>query len=54
MDRDALFLLSLVSLAVASITVGVAGWVLWTRDHRAAAGKAVDAPVDHPVRAEES
>ena len=53
MDRDALFLLSLVALAVASITVGVAGWVLWTRDHRAA-GKAVDAPVDHPVRTEES
>jgi hypothetical protein len=48
MDRDALFLLSLIALAVASVTVGVAGWMLWTRDHRAAT------TAEHPVPAEES
>jgi uncharacterized membrane protein len=53
MDRDALFLLSMIALAVASIVVGVAGWVLWTRDHRAA--KTADLPpaAEHPVAAEE-
>ena len=37
MDRDATLLLSLVLLAAASIIVGVSGWVLFIRDHRAAA-----------------
>lgn len=36
MDRDATFLLSLVMLAAAAIAVGVSGWVLFVRDHRAA------------------
>lgn len=49
MDRDALFLLSLISLAVASIVVGVSGWVLWTRDHRAASVAGVAEPPDAPA-----
>jgi hypothetical protein len=35
MNRDGLYLLSLIALAVAALTVGLAGWVLWSRDHRA-------------------
>ena len=46
MDRDALFLLSLISLAIASVVVGVSGWVLWTRDHRAARVAGVTEPGD--------
>ena len=37
MDRDATFLLSLVTLAAAAIAVGVSGWVLFLRDRRATA-----------------
>jgi hypothetical protein len=36
MDRDATFLLSLVSLATAAIVVGISGWILFLRGHRAA------------------
>jgi hypothetical protein len=35
MDRDATFLLTLISLAAAALVVGVSGWVLFVRDHRA-------------------
>lgn len=35
MDRDATFLLALVMLAAAALAVGVSGWVLFVRDHRA-------------------
>jgi hypothetical protein len=47
MDRDSLFLLAMIVLAVASVVVGVAGWVLWTRDHRGAVAAA------HPEATEE-
>ncbi len=36
MDRDATFLLSLIMLAAAALAVGISGWVLFVRDHRAA------------------
>jgi hypothetical protein len=51
MDRDALFLTSLIALAAAAVVVGVCGWLLWARDHRAAAAPASS---DHPVPAEDS
>lgn len=35
MDLDATLLLALVSFAGAAIAVGVTGWVLFVRDHRA-------------------
>ncbi len=35
MDRDATFLLSLLVLAGAALVVGVSGWYLFVRDHRA-------------------
>jgi hypothetical protein len=35
MDRDATFLLSLAMLAAAALVVGVSGWVLFVRQHRA-------------------
>ncbi|HSL12120.1 MAG TPA: hypothetical protein VLA82_12465 [Actinomycetota bacterium] len=38
MDRDSLLLLALASLVVASLTVGVSGWVLVVRERRYAAG----------------
>jgi hypothetical protein len=31
MDRDATFLLSLVTFAVAAFTVGICGWMIWSR-----------------------
>ena len=37
MDRDATFLLSLVMLTAAALVVGVSGWLLFVRQHRAAA-----------------
>jgi hypothetical protein len=43
MDRDATFLLSLVTFAVAACTVGVCGWLLWSRTRPEAA------PQRHPV-----
>jgi hypothetical protein len=44
MDRDPLLLLSLTALAAAGFTVGIAGWVLWVRDHRSRdVGRAPDA-----------
>jgi len=48
MERDAAFLLSLIMLAAAAITVGVSGWVLFVRGHRAATA------ADHPPTPEES
>jgi len=35
MDRDTTVLLALISLAAAAAVVGVSGWVLFARDHRA-------------------
>jgi hypothetical protein len=46
MDRDALFLLSLVTVAVAAFTVGVSGWIIWSRT------RSTDG--DHPAVAEGS
>jgi hypothetical protein len=43
MDRDATFLLSLILLAAAAIVVGISGWVLFVRDHRAASPHPADA-----------
>jgi hypothetical protein len=43
MDRDATFLLSLVTFAVAAIAVGVCGWLLWSRSRGDAAVR------QHPV-----
>jgi hypothetical protein len=40
MDRDATFLLSLVTLALAALAVGVSGWVLFVRDRRASVAEA--------------
>ena len=48
MSLDDTFLLALVTLAVAAIGVGVCGWILFVRDHRA--WKLVHA---HPDTAEE-
>jgi len=47
MDRDATFLLSLVTFAVAAFTVGICGWIMWSRTRAAHVA-------DHPVVAEES
>lgn len=46
MDRDGLFLLSLIALAAAALAVGGAGWLLWVRDHRA--WKASHSRAAHP------
>ena len=47
MDRDATFLLSLVTFAVAAFTVGICGWMIWSRGREQSA-----AP--HPSADEES
>ncbi len=47
MDRDATFLLSLVTFAVAAFTVGICGWLMWSRT------RATAAP-EHPAVEEES
>jgi hypothetical protein len=39
MDRDATFLLSLVTFAVAAFTVGICGWLLWSRTREPAASE---------------
>lgn len=36
MSTDTTFLLAIVALAVAALTVGVSGWVLFVRDRRTA------------------
>jgi hypothetical protein len=46
MDRDATFLLSLVMLAAAALVVGVSGWVLFLRGHRATASAHHPQPED--------
>jgi hypothetical protein len=35
MSLDATFMLALVTLTAAAVVVGVCGWVLFVRDHRA-------------------
>ena len=45
MDRDATFLFSLVTFAVAACAVGICGWIVWSRS-RPAAPTATNA---HPV-----
>ena len=50
MDRDSAFLLSLVTFAVAAFTVGICGWIMWSRGR--SAGATVTA--DHPDAPEES
>ena len=50
MDRDATFLLSLVTFAVAAFTVGICGWIMWSRSRPTAAPVATD----HPDVPEES
>jgi hypothetical protein len=47
MDRDATFLLSLVIFAVAAFTVGICGWIIWSRSREHAAPA-------HPSADEES
>ncbi|MDP9185441.1 MAG: hypothetical protein M3O29_07235 [Actinomycetota bacterium] len=51
MDRDATFLLSLATFAVAAFTVGICGWVIWSRGR---APRTSSPPKDHPPVAEES
>ena len=51
MDRDATFLLSLVTFAVAAFTVGICGWILWSRSR---APQTTGASSDHPSVAEGS
>jgi hypothetical protein len=36
MDRDTTLLFALVMLAVAGLSVGIGGWILFVRDHRLA------------------
>ena len=48
MDRDATFLLSLVTFAVAAFTVGICGWIIWSRSRDR------DAATAHPAVDEES
>jgi hypothetical protein len=47
MDRDATFLLSLVTFAVAAFTVGICGWMIWSRSREHPAAQ-------HPSADEES
>ncbi len=51
MDRDATFLLSLVTFAVAAFTVGICGWIMWSRSREP---RTISAPTDHPVVSEKS
>jgi hypothetical protein len=52
MDRDATFLLSLAAFAIAACTVGVTGWVLWSRGR---VPRPSPTPAsDHPPVTEES
>jgi hypothetical protein len=46
MDRDSVFLFSLVTFAVAAFTVGICGWMVWSRSRASL--------TDHPDVAEES
>jgi hypothetical protein len=48
MTRDATFLFALVMLATAALVVGVSGWVLFAREHRAAKPTAWPIADDHP------
>lgn len=48
MDRDTTFLLALVMLAAAALVVGVSGWVLFARDHRAWRIARASAEEHHP------
>jgi hypothetical protein len=51
MDRDATFLLSLVTFAVAACAVGICGWIVWSRSRPASAPADVH---EHPGVPEES
>jgi hypothetical protein len=51
MDRDATFLLSLVTFAVAACAVGVSGWIVWSRSRRVVAPAETN---EHPGVPEES
>ncbi len=53
MTRDATFLLALILFATAALTIGVSGWVLWTRDHRLAKASSAAGPAAHPEVVEE-
>ena len=52
MDRDATFLLSLVTFAVAACVVGICGWIVWSRSRPA--GGAPTPTTEHPGVPEES
>jgi hypothetical protein len=52
MTRDTALLVSMVTLAVAAIVVGCAGWVLWSRGR--APHTTTPTANDHPPVAEES
>jgi hypothetical protein len=51
MDRDATLLLSLAMFAIAALTVGICGWILWSRGRVARPSPPSN---DHPPAAEES
>jgi hypothetical protein len=51
MDRDATFLFSLVTFAVAACAVGICGWIVWSRSRPANAPSELH---DHPGVPEES
>jgi hypothetical protein len=51
MDRDATFLFSLVTFAVAACAVGVSGWIVWSRSRPV--GIPTE-PNEHPDVPEES
>ncbi len=52
MDRDTTFLLALGMLIAAALVVGVSGWVLFARDHRACRTARAPAPAS-AIRADE-
>jgi hypothetical protein len=52
MSLDATFLLALAMLTASALAVGVSGWVLFVRDHRASA-TARAAGGAHPASTEE-
>ncbi|MGE5227006.1 MAG: hypothetical protein ACM3OO_09045 [Planctomycetaceae bacterium] len=59
MNRDSALLLALVVLAASALVVGVSGWLLFVRDHRAwkavhpheASDTSPGEPAEHPAEA---